>query len=400
MLALLIFSLLGVGAGICTGLVPGIHVNTAAPLALAISSSLAVEPLAGCMFICSMSITHTFIDFIPATLLGIPEEDTAVTVLPAHAMVNAGRGLEAIRLSGMASMAAVCVLISLSGPILLSLTAVYPLVRMLIPAILASMVVLMVWSHRTPRKMALALAVCAISGLFGIVVLSSPWLCTDPLFPVFSGMFGISTLLASARTSHGIPAQDTDDTIRMPRKELATSIGMGTISGAFVALIPGIGASQAALISLAGAEERSERAYIATCCSINTANALFALMALRMFGVARNGALVQVRAILGDITTVEYGALMGSMCLGAGLAYPVLLCLARLLLPFLQRIRYRVVSATGIGVQLCLVGFLTGVGGIKLCLVATCIGLMPLAAGVHRSTVMSFLMVPVLLYYI
>ncbi len=398
--ALLIFSLLGTGAGIVTGLVPGIHVNTAAPLSLAIASSCAVGPLATCTFICSMSITHTFIDFIPSTLLGIPEEDTAVSVLPAHNMVNGGRGLEAIRLSGVSSLFAVCVLVALSWPVARVLVAIYPVVKALIPAILILLLALMVYSHHKPEKMLAAAAICAISGVFGIIVLSSPWLCPDPMFPVFAGMFGVSTLLASASTTHHIPEQDDDSAIRMERTHLIRSLALGTGSGSFVAMVPGIGASQAALISLFGSKESQDRAYIATCCSINTANALFALMALRMFGVARNGALVHVRSILGELTAGEYGVLTASMCLSAGVAYPVLLALSRLLLPLLQHVRYRAVSAVGILIQVGLVWALTGEMGVLLCIVATCVGLMPITTGVHRSTVMSFLMIPVLQYYL
>ncbi len=400
MYTLLVCSLLGTAAGIVTGLVPGIHVNTAAPLSLAIASSCAVGPLAACTFICSMSLTHTFIDFIPSTLLGIPEEDTAVSVLPAHNMVHQGRGLEAIRLSGVSSLFAVCVLVTLSWPVAKALAALYPVVRALIPAILTALLIMMVYSHRAPKKMLMAAGICAISGAFGMVVLSSPWLCKDPLFPVFSGMFGVSTLLASASTTHHIPEQDQDSGIRMERPQLVRSLALGTLSGSFVALVPGIGASQAALISLFGSKESHDRAYIATCCSINTANALFALMALRMFGVARNGALVHVRSILGELTAGEYGVLAASMCLSAGIAYPALLALSRLLLPVLQRVRYRTVSAAGILIQGGLVWALTGRMGVLLCLVATCVGLMPITAGVHRSTVMSFLMIPVLQYYI
>lgn len=46
----------------------------------------------------AMSIAHALLENIPSMLLGVPEEGTAVSILPGHRMVLEGRSKEAIRI--------------------------------------------------------------------------------------------------------------------------------------------------------------------------------------------------------------------------------------------------------------------------------------------------------------
>ena len=392
-------ALLGTACGVVTGLVPGIHVNTAAPLAVALASNRGIAPLPAASFICALSLTHTFIDFIPTTLLGIPSEDTAVAALPAHRMVLMGRGLEAIRLSGLASLFAVVSLVICVYPSLALIRGGYPLVKAAIPFVLVVVLARMIASHGTLRRMGMAALVVALSGVFGWAVLTGPVWGPDPLFPVFSGMFGISTLLISMRGTCSAPPQSLDAELQAGRNEMLCSMAQGTLAGSCVALIPGIGASQAALLVVRPRGHDPMRGYICSCCAINTANALFALMVLQVGGAARNGALVHVQRLLGTVTPPTFHALLAVMCLAAGLAYPLLMALARLLMPALSRVSYRRLSLVGIVFQGVLVCALSGILGALLCAVATAVGLLPALMGVHRSTVMSFLLIPVLSFY-
>lgn len=72
------FTFLGILMGTFTGLTPGIHVNT---LCLIVISMIAIFPsidiLCFATLILAMSITHTFVDFIPSTFLGAPNDDTS-----------------------------------------------------------------------------------------------------------------------------------------------------------------------------------------------------------------------------------------------------------------------------------------------------------------------------------
>ena len=50
-------------------------------------------------------VTHTFLDAVPSTFLGVPDPDTVLSVLPAHRLCLAGHGEEAVRVSALGSVA-------------------------------------------------------------------------------------------------------------------------------------------------------------------------------------------------------------------------------------------------------------------------------------------------------
>ena len=93
----IIASLVGAFLGCFTGLVPGIHANTIAillfSLTIAIEESLSFlsdtinVKILIVVAIASTSISHTFLNFIPGTVLGSPEEKNALGVLPMHEMI-------------------------------------------------------------------------------------------------------------------------------------------------------------------------------------------------------------------------------------------------------------------------------------------------------------------------
>lgn len=83
--------LLGVLFGTFTGLTPGIHVNT---LAVLLNGALLPS-----LTLFAMGLTHTYLDAFPSTFLGIPDEGTALSILPAHRLVLAGKGMEVIRIA-------------------------------------------------------------------------------------------------------------------------------------------------------------------------------------------------------------------------------------------------------------------------------------------------------------
>jgi TctA family transporter len=113
------FVLVGCGTGMLTGLVPGIHVNTVALLLLTSYPLLAdgIGQLCACLgvaegnapmlvavLIVAATVVHSFIDFIPSTFLGAPDESNALSVLPSHRLLLAGKGLQAVQAAAMGSL--------------------------------------------------------------------------------------------------------------------------------------------------------------------------------------------------------------------------------------------------------------------------------------------------------
>ena len=89
----------GVFLGSLTGLIPGFHVNNVALILLALSPALldlGIPLSAVAAIIVSTGTVHTFLNYIPSALIGAPDGDTALSLLPGHRMLlsgNAARGV-------------------------------------------------------------------------------------------------------------------------------------------------------------------------------------------------------------------------------------------------------------------------------------------------------------------
>jgi len=89
----------GVMLGSLTGLIPGFHVNNVALILLALSPAfldLGIPLSAVAAIIVATGTVHTFLNYIPSALIGAPDGDTALSLLPGHRMLlsgNAARGV-------------------------------------------------------------------------------------------------------------------------------------------------------------------------------------------------------------------------------------------------------------------------------------------------------------------
>lgn len=206
MLELLLFTFAGIALGVFTGLMPGIHVNTVGLLLLGIG--LPVNPYYTAVAIMSMAVTHTIFDFIPSILLGAPDPETALSVLPGHRMLLEGRGLEAVYLTIVGSVGSVLAAVALFPLLLFVIPWFYGNVQGYIHYILALIALVMVMTESGKARKAYATLVFIMSGLLGQILLNSYILTPSMiLFPIFTGLFGLSALIISLRAGYSVPKQ-------------------------------------------------------------------------------------------------------------------------------------------------------------------------------------------------
>jgi putative membrane protein len=191
----LLFTLIGCSCGIVTGLVPGIHINMVAALVLAgLPAFAGFSPIAIASWIMAMSVTHTFLDFIPSILLGAPEAESALAVLPGHRMLLEGRAIEAIKLTALGSL---CSLLVTAALFLIVIGFVQTLYSILKPILLWVLLFIVLSSLIFEKKPHWALLVFLLAGFFGFFTLDTGLFSDGILFPALSGLFGVSTLLLS-----------------------------------------------------------------------------------------------------------------------------------------------------------------------------------------------------------
>src|SRR3989344_4213767 len=225
---IIIATLLGIVFGIFTGLIPGVHVNLVVTLLFGASAYFLnfVNIVALSSFIVSMSLVHTFLNAIPAIYLGAPEDEgDALNVLPWHRMLLQGKAYEALMLTLTGSTLALIIGVLISPLIIFSLPVFYETIEKYIGYILVVLFIL--------------------AGVYGLTVLNLDM--RNPLFPMLSSLFGTAGLLISFKDKIKIPKQEICK-LEVDKKEIAKALGVSTIIGSFVSVMPGLGPAQAAIL--------------------------------------------------------------------------------------------------------------------------------------------------------
>jgi putative membrane protein len=91
-----------------------------------------------------MSITHSFLDFIPSVFLGAPDSDTALSILPGHKLLLEGKAYEAVKLTVIGSLGALVFSVLLVPLLIPFIEYIYPFLRRYIAYILILIVVYMI----------------------------------------------------------------------------------------------------------------------------------------------------------------------------------------------------------------------------------------------------------------
>ena len=397
MIEILIGTLLGVALGTVSGLLPGIHANTLAGVLLSLQVIIlpVIGPLALAATMFAALITHTFVDSIPSTFLGIPDADTALAVLPAHALCLEGNGEEAVRIAALGSAFAMVIAVPLSVLCYFLLPALQPVFDWAIGLILVAVIGYMIVTSESPGW---AFALFCISGILGIFTFSYGFLSwhlvgggSALLMPLLTGLFGISVLLTASGGK--MPVQKFNG-ISLEGRSVARSSVLGTLSGVAVGWLPGLSNATAngVLASVIG-YQKDRRAYILATSAANTANAFIGLAALFALSRMRNGVMVA----LSTLPLPPASSLFVVGVVAACAAYVITVALSRSA-HLLGGIEGRWLHGSVIVFVIAICLLLTGPFGGFILLLATLIGFVPYMVNVQRMYCMGAVMVPVMLY--
>jgi len=443
LLLIIIFCATGVSLGVITGLLPGLHVNNVALIMLSISSTIVAfcSPLfaygiseqfililiAG--FMISVSISHSFHDTIPTTFIGAPEEETALSVLPAHSLLLKGEGYKAVALAALGSYGAILVCLAFLYPLRFIIgppLSLYTIIGEGMIWMLLAIVILMISTEKTritdlgnseklPSFLGMLFAafVFVLSGIFGILIfdfhLTSPiGLPTPVLFPALAGLFGVPTLLNSLFTKPTIPEQKIEPLIqnRIEKKASLVSILAGSFAGIFVSLIPGLTTATGTVLAMNARQKSSQEQTIVTLSAVNTAATFSVTVMLFIILRARSGVTLAVRDLIAiepwDSFAMPVGLvyLLMFLILSGVLSYFLTLYLGRLFAKKFHLIPYQRLVVFTLIFICALVVLFTGVLGLVVLLVATSIGFLPISWGVRRSHCMGVLLIPIILNFL
>lgn len=409
---------LGFFLGVFSGLVPGLHLNNFAAMLLALSPQLMAQgltPYQAASIILAASISQTFFDAIPAIFLGAPDSEAALTVLPGQRLMLEGRGIEAVRLSAFGSACSVVMAMLLVYPISWIFSSYYDYLTKYVGVVLLLIALLMIKSEHGPqiegqgslvhlKYKAIAALLFLTSGVLGIFafdheeILASP-LGLEPqvLLPLLSGIFGASSLIMSLSTNSEIPEQK-ETKIKVPLSALARAVVTGCLGGSVVAWIPGVSPTVAAITARLGSPSSAEE-FLVSIAGVNTANALFSLVALYVIGKPRSGAAAAIQQLM-NLDQNTLAQMMIMILVVAIASYIAAIASAQAAARIISRLNYRLLCVGVLGFLTAMTLAFAGLFGLFIFFLSIVVGLVAPVAGIRKTHAMGVLMLPLIVRYL
>jgi len=390
--ALALWILAGCVLGVFTGLMPGIHVNTVSLIALSFAGQ---ESLGIALMIVAMAIVHSFVDFVPSILVGVPDSESFLSLLPGHRMFAKGKALLAIKLTVVGGMAAGLLALLLAPFFFLFFSKTIGVLAKIVPFALMLVLGLMVFSE---KKRWHSIIVIALSAVLGLMVLDSGIGLREPLFPLITGFFGTSSLVHSLLSKHKTIQQETGKHSFSLQKVLFGS-ALGVSSGMIVAVLPSIGSSQAAFIVKSIAGKIPTATYLIVLGGIGTANTIFAFFALFALGKTRSGTAAAVRELI-ETNEHTLALIAAAIITAIGFGALATIIISRFVIKKVEKIDYKKMNLAVLLLLVLLTVLISGLAGLVVMLTAGCIGLTAVFSGIKRTNCMAFLMIPTLAFYL
>jgi len=395
LLEILLFLFIGILFGIITGLSPGIHINLVGAILVSLSFSVfsEISQIYLVVFIVSMSITHTFVDFIPSIFLGCPNSDTELSVLPGHQLLKEGLGYQAVILSAIGCLAGIFALAILSVPLSVFIEKIYPIIKSSIPWILIGICLFMIFSE---RKKFSAVVVIILTGILGYCVLNMN--LKEPLLPLLGGLFGSSMILLSIKQNTFIPEQKTEFE-KIERKKFVKPFLSAILSSPLCGFLPGVGSGQAAVIG-SQISKTDEKQFLFLLGVVNSFVMGISFISLYSIAKSRTGSAVAIQQIIGNVDE-KILLLIIIVCLLSGIiSFFVTKFIAKKFINLVQKVDYSKISKVVLLILIIVTLIFSEIIGLLILIISTLTGIYCISLGVKRTHMMGCLLIPTIILYL
>lgn len=402
LLELIIALTLGLIIGTLTGLTPGIHINLVAAFLLASAPLLLpIFPLiALIIFIVSMTITHTFIDFIPSIFLGAPDEGTVLAILPSHELLLNGKGHEALILSTTGAILGIILLLPLIPFFIYLLPIIYPYIQNIIPIILIMLIIFIIFSEK--NKKLFALLVIALSGFLGLASLNLN--LKDPLLPLLTGLFGASSLITSIEKKEKLPSQEISGIKlilkNIPKKSFIKSISASLIASPLCSFLPALGSSQASAIGSYVIGELTKKEFLILLGIVNTLVMSLSFITLFSINKLRTGSAAAISQLIPKLSAQDLFLIILAVFISGILAFIISIQISKIFSRLINKINYNKLSLFILLFLTAIIFLFSGLIGILVYITSTALGIFCILLGIKRTTLMACLIVPTILIYL
>lgn len=391
--------LIGILAGTITGLIPGIHINLVASLLLAslslpLFSSIPIFTLA--IFIVSMSITHTFLDFIPSIYLGAPDEDSFLSVLPGHEMLKSGLGHSALVITLYGSLLALPILLIFTPVFIYFLPILFTITKSIMPFILIFLSIYLIFRE---DNFLVSLIVFLLAGFLGFFTFQLP--VREPLLPLLSGLFGLSSLIVSIKNKVKINEQKILPLreISLTKKDFLKASFASFLIVPFFSFLPGIGSGHASAIS-SELLNLKRKSFLMLQGSANTLIMALSFIAVYTIGKTRTGSAAAIQELLKEITFQHIIIILSVIIITSIFSFFLGVQLSKKVSKSINKINYQILTLIVIIILLIVNLFLSNLIGLIVLLTGSALGVFTILSKSRRINLMAALIVPVIIYYL
>lgn len=376
----------GLSAGL-SGVLPFVHSNSLASFFQGVFSN----PLYAAVFFAALGAAHLVFSSLPAVFFGLPSQAQGISVLPAHALAQEGKGLTALYAMLYAAFGAFILALALSPALHFFSQAAYAFFSQFTLPTLAAIVALFFISEKNITRASAGLLVFLLSGVFGFIVLSFSFVA-QPLLPLLTGLFGLPLLFLSF-SSKRPPHQSLVAVVPSNNLHVFSGVLLGAASTFVPAVSPAV-ASSAAFLLLG---ESTPLQFLSMSTALSASKTVFDVASVFSIGKARSGVAAAVQQSLGGFGE-HWLILVAAAVSGlAAIALTLLACKpaakAFHSLPG-KKVSFLILAAVVVGL------FLSGgAWSLAIVAVACAIGLVPPLAGLRHAYLTGALILPTLLYY-
>ena len=413
----------GIIIGAIAGILPGVHVNNTSAILLGLTPVMVATGMPAlyiALMIVVSTVAQSFLDILPSIFLGAPDEATVMAVLPGHRMLLEGRGFEAVRLSAIGSGLAIPISLLMILPLSFFFKTFDAPIQAYMGFILLGISALVILSNRGlgpfpgladhAKAIAYAAAIYLICGMLGVVAfgiepLLSPLVAMAAptmLLPLLSGLFGAPALIMSLNTGSKIPSQ-YQTSISLSGSDIMKGALTGTAAGALVSWFPAVSTGVATTITglFSKKSDWDDKRYLVSVSGVNTANAIFSLVALYVIAHPRSGAVAAAQTILGG--TIDFSVFMlfvVAICATGVLSYAATLAVGGSAAGIFSKIDYQLLNRSVLIFLAAMCFVLTGILGLIVFAISAMIGMAPHILGVRKTCLMGVLLVPCIMYFL
>jgi len=344
-----------------------------------------------------MSITHIFIDYIPSIFLGAPDDSNFLSILPGHEMLIKGQAYSAVIYTLYGSLIGLGLLLILFPLFLVLLPLIYPYAQRIMFFIILVTIFFLLYFEKDRRGWAIFIFI--LSGLLGIGVYNLP--LRETLLPMFTGLFGISSLITSAIKRQKLPEQKILKLKQIPleKKSIVKTIYASLLASPLCGFLPGLGSGQAAVIGSQIIQDIDRKEFLVLLGSVNTLVLSLSFITLYSINKFRTG----VAAAISKIITISFNDLLilfGVIIVSGLISFFISIYLARFFSRIISRINYQILSIVIMIILIIFVCIFSGWLGLLVAFVSSMLGLTSILLGIRRTHLMGCLLIPTLLFYL